>query len=437
MRVKGIMLEEIKFRLKGIWRFLTVIFRQFVEDECQATAAALTYQTLFAVVPLLTVTYALLNAFDAFGGMSSRLEEFLFVNIVPENVGMVQDYLRDFSAQAKSLSGPSLALLAITAFLMLFTIERTFNEIWRVREPRHGFQRFLMYWAVLSMSPFLIGMGFAISTYVMSLPFVSGVPDATRVLQYMPVLLSAALFTMIYLAVPNCVVSMRHAAVGGILVAIGFEMAKVGFATIMANSNFEVIYGTFAAVPLFLLWIYLSWTIVLIGAEIVKGLSVFRFRGDEKIESPMIQLLLILELFYQAHQRGETVREGDIRALSDRIDVAEWNEYKARLTELNLIKSLDKGGVVLSKDLKEVTVWDLYQQVPYDMPVTIGGEKSWEHDLAERLGKISGRGMDYLKMDLETLFRSEFADKHSLATEASQSDVSESGDKDKEKEKVA
>lgn len=401
---------SIRKFLDSIWRFAGQVLENYGRDSCQMTAAALTYQTLFAVVPLLTVTYSMFNAFEAFEGVAIMVEEFLFTNIVPENVGAVQQYLTSFSAQARSLSVASTLLLAITAFLMLFTIEKAFNEIWRVRDPRRGFQRFLMYWAILTLGPILIGFGFIISTYLASLPLISDVNKTTGMLQYVPVLLSGCLFTLIYVAVPNCNVRIRYAVIGGAVVAVGFEMAKGVFASIMAKSNFEVVYGTFAAVPLFLLWIYLSWTIVLIGAELVKGLSVFRFGGDEYVESPMAQLLLILEQFYLAHKRGDIVREDHIRDLSSRIDVSEWNDYKARLMDLNLIRPLDKGGLVLSRDLKEVSVWDLYQSVPFDMPVRMGGDKAWEHNLTERLNKISGRSMEYLKMDLETLFQSDEPD---------------------------
>ncbi len=398
------MIESAEHIVRGIGRFFVMLAREYLDDGCQSTAAALTYQTLFAVVPLLTVTYAMFNAFAAFEGLSVRLEAFIFENVVPENIGAVQEYLKSFSDQARSLSVPSLMLLGVTAFLMLFTIEKTFNEIWRVREPRHGFQRFLMYWALLTLGPILIGVGFVISTYVVSLPLISGVPGSSGMLKFVPVLMSAAMFTLIYLAVPNCVVSLRHAATGGIMVAIVFELAKVSFARIMAQSNFEVIYGTFAAVPLFLLWIYLSWTIVLVGAELVKALSVFRFDGWARIETPFVQLLLILEQFYLAHQRGDVVREVDIRKLSHRINVAEWNDLKAGLTELNLIKSIDNGGIVLCRDLAELSVWDLYQSVPFDLPCDIGGEKAWEKAFAEKLKKITGRNKEYLDMNLEALF---------------------------------
>jgi membrane protein len=387
----------------GLWRFARFIFREYIDDNCQGTAAALTYQTLFAVVPLLTVMYSMFNTFSAFTGVANDVESLIFANIVPENVAVVQQYLTGFSDQARSLSIPSLLLLGVTAFLMLFTIERTFNDIWRIREPRHGFQRFLMYWAILTLGPFLLGFGFVISTYVVSLPLVGGVTEI-GMLRYIPVLLSASLFTLLYLAVPNCVVPFRYGLTGGVLVAVAFEMAKVAFTKIMAGSNFEVIYGTFAAVPLFLLWIYLTWTIILVGAEIVKGLHSLRFKAQTHIESPLIQLLLILELYSRAHHEGRIVRDGDIRKLSDRVDISEWNDMKAKLVDLNLIRTLNKGGTVLTRNLRDVTVWDIYQHVPFDMPQTMSGQKAWETDLAQKLGKIMGCSQEYLQVDLETLF---------------------------------
>ncbi len=398
--------DKLMHVVQVVKQFGLMVGRQYADDSCQSTAAALTYQTLFAVVPLLTVTYAMFSVFSAFENQADRLQDLIFENIVPENVDMVREYLNSFSQQAQNLSIPSLVLLGITAFLMLYTIEKTFNEIWRVREPRAGYQRFLMYWALLTLGPLMIGIGFVISTYVVSLPLISDVTEGTRVLQYVPILMSASVFTLIYLTVPNCPVPVKHAVAGGVVVAAVFEFAKYSFARIMAGSNFEVIYGTFAAVPLFLLWIYVSWTIVLLGAEVVKGLSVFRFHGFDKIESPLVQLLLILELFYRAHERGEVVQERQVRQLSDRIDVADWNDLKATLMDLGLIKNIDDGGIVLSKDLKEVSVWELYDRVPFDMPRSAGGDTPWESTLRDKLNKITGRNEEYLRLSLEDLFQS-------------------------------
>ena len=381
------------------------VLKRYVDDGCQATAAGLTYQTLFAVVPLLTVMYAVLNAVEAFKDLSAEVEGFLFDNVVPENVVNLQDYLHDFSTQAQSLSVPSLAFLGITAFLMLFTIERTFNEIWRVREPRQGYQRFLMYWAVLSLGPILVGMGFLITTYLMALPLLSDVDQYTGALGYLPILLSAAMLTLVYVAVPNCAVSFKDAVVGGLLVAIAFEMAKYLFGFVMSRSSFEVIYGAFAAVPLFLLWIYVSWSIVLMGAELVKAWGVFRHDGGEQLEAPLFQIVVILELFFHAHQKGVVVREEDIRRCGARIDLEHWNDYRQRLIKLNLIRSVDKGGLVLSRDLSEISVWELYQGLGWPMPEVVKGESAWEVVLAADVQRINRHNQDLLKVDLESLFR--------------------------------
>jgi membrane protein len=387
-------------------QFIWYLGRQFYGDKCPTSAASLTYQSLFAVVPLLTVMYAMFNAIDAFSGVGSQVQAFLFENIIPENVSVVQSYLTSFSDQASALSGPSFLLLTVTAFLMLYTIEQIFNDIWDVREPRHGFQRFLMYWALLTLGPILLGLGFAITTYVLSIPVISGVTEVTGALRILPVLISVVLFTLIYVAVPNCRVPIPHAFVGGVLVAVVFELAKVMFAEIMSRSSFEVIYGAFAAVPLFLLWIYILWSILLMGAEFVKAISGFRVDNEGKAELPFVQVLLILDCFYRVHRRGGIVREADIRSLSPRVEYDRWHEYQALLADMNIIEVIDKDSMMLRQDLNEISVWQLFHQVPYQLPNEMHGSTAWELRLGEQFKGITGRNKESLGMDLESLFRS-------------------------------
>ena len=160
---------------RQIWAFFYLMSERFIEDSCRSTAAALTFQTLFAVVPLLTVMYTIFNAFEAFDGLSGTVQEFIFTNVVPENVAVVREYLDEFSTSATNLGVPSGILVSVTALLMLFTIERTFNDIWRVKEPRHGFQRFLVYWAILTLGPAVL----AITAYTLTLPLISDVTEIT------------------------------------------------------------------------------------------------------------------------------------------------------------------------------------------------------------------------------------------------------------------
>lgn len=398
-------LKEIIVNLRGI---LSWLGRNFVEDNCQSTAAALTYQTMFAVVPTLTVAFAMFETFAAFGGVSGRLEEFIFNNIVPETVGLVQQYLKEFSQQARNLSIPSLLLLAITAFLMLFTIERTFNDIWRVKEPRKGYQRFLVYWAILTLGPVCVGLGFAITTYVLSLPLVSDVADSPEILQLVPFALSTLMFTLVYVAVPNCGVPLRHGFIGGLIVALGFELAKFLFGLIMSRSNFQVIYGTFAAVPLFLLWVYISWTIVLLGAELVKAMGIYRASKSRKVEDRLVQILVILKAFQRAHEKGEVLQESEIEKFGSRINYEEWHEYRQKLIDLKLIHPVGRDGLMLSRDLRDITLWELYQWLSWPLPEKlVSAEGAWEKELSKRFQNLAERNQEVLSVDLESIFREE------------------------------
>lgn len=393
-------------QLKSLWSFLKLIFGNYREDGCQTTAAALTYQTLFAVVPFLTLTYTVLSAIQAFQGMEAELQRFLFENVVPENVAVVEGYLADFATQARQLSLPSFVVLAITAFLMMFTIEKSFNEIWRVREPRHGFQRILMYWAILTLGPPLVVIGLAITTYLVSLPLFSEDSGTYVLLQIVPLVLNALVFCLMYITIPNCMVPFRHAVTGGALVAILFELVKQLFGTVMSMTDLAVIYGTYTAVPLFLIWLYLSWAIVLFGAELTKSMGLFRSKHSAELEPPLIQLMIILEEFFRSHRAGEVVSERRMMELGNRVDLTAWHEYKSHLLSLGLIRSVEKGGLILSKDLNEVTFWSLYLASPWPLPARFSSAlEGWESEMSKTLNDIFESSQSRLELDLEKLFR--------------------------------
>jgi len=392
--------------IEAVWDFFKLLVKNYSEDGCQSTAAALTYQTLFAVVPLLTITYTVLAAFEALSGVGELLQNFVFENLVPDSVSVVQDYLQEFSSQARSLSGASLMVVAITAFMMMYTIEKSFNDIWRIQEPRQGFQRILMYWAILTLGPVLMFLGIAITTYLFTLPFITGVSGASKLLGIIPLMLNTAVFTLMYVAIPNCQVPLRHGLIAALVVAIGFELVKQLFGRVMAMADFAVIYGTFAAVPLFLLWLYLSWTIVLFGAELTKNMGLFRSQRSPQLEPPLIQILIVLHEFFRCHRAGEVVSDRTISSLSHRVDMQAWHDYKRRLLDLGLIRVVDKGGLVLSKDLNEVTLWSLYQDLPWPLPAgfTTTGE-GWEQLINEKLTKSFEERRLVFELDLEDLFR--------------------------------
>lgn len=231
---------------KPAFRFLAYLFRQFIANQGVLNASALTYTTLFAVVPLMTVSYAVLAAVPSFQGVGEELQSWVFSNFVPTTGAVVQDYLSNFANQARQLTAVGVAVLAVTAIMMMKNIEAAFNRVWRVSEPRKGLSSFLLYWAVLSLGPVLIGLGLGVTSYIASISVITEATELVgraRLLSILPMILSAAAFTLLYAAVPNCRVPIKNAFYGGLVVAILFETAKRGFALFVTQfPSYELIY---------------------------------------------------------------------------------------------------------------------------------------------------------------------------------------------------
>ncbi|WP_220812926.1 YihY family inner membrane protein [Pseudomonas paralcaligenes] len=350
------------------WRFL---FQRFLADRAINNAAALTYTTLFAVVPVMTVTFAMLSAVPAFQGTGEQIQSFIFHNFVPSSGETVQQYLREFTTQARHLTWAGVALLAVTAFFMLVTIEKTFNAIWRVRQPRRGISSFLLYWAILSLGPLLLGAGFAVTTYIASLSLLTG-PDALigarTLLRFAPLLFSTAAFTLIYSAVPNARVPLRHALIGGLFTSVLVEIAKKLFGLFVSFfPGYQLIYGAFATVPLFLLWVYLSWLIVLLGAELVCNLSSSRHWRRQALPRLLVAIG-VLRVFHDRQQRGRPVRHLDVQRAGWLLPQDEWQQVLDFLEREHLICRAIGGGWVLCRDLENYSLHRLLSHSPWPAP---------------------------------------------------------------------
>jgi membrane protein len=350
------------------WRFL---FQRFLADRGISSAAALTYTTLFAVVPLMTVTFVTLSAVPAFQGVGEQIQDFVFRNFVPTTGAAVQEYLKGFTVQARQLTWIGVLALAVTAFMMLVNIEQAFNTIWRVRKSRRGVSSFLLYWAILSLGPLLLGSGFAISTYLGSSALLSGphaLAGAKILLGFTPLLFSVAAFTLIYATVPNASVPLKHALLGGVFTAVLFEVAKAIFGLYVSFfPGYQLIYGAFATVPLFLLWLYLSWLIVLFGAELVCNLSAphhWRRRALPRL----LVVLGVLRVFYERQQRGLPVRLSSVQRVGWLLPGDEWLEIIDFLQSEQLICAIEGDAWVLSRDLSSYPLQQLLSRSPWPLP---------------------------------------------------------------------
>ena len=391
------------------WRFL---LQRFIADRGTSNAAALTYTTLFAVVPMMTVTFSMLSAIPAFQGTGEQIQSFIFRNFVPSAGEALQQYLRGFTSQARQLTWIGVAVLAVTAFWMLVTIEKTFNTIWRVRQPRRGVASFLLYWAILSLGPLLLGGGFAISTYVTSLSLISG-PDAllgmNALLQLMPVLTSVAAFTLLYATVPNAQVPLRHALIGGLFTAILFEVAKMLFGLyVRVFPGYQLIYGAFATVPLFLLWIYLSWLIVLFGAELVCNLG-FSQQWRSRAVPRLLMAIAVLRVFYERQQSGLKVRLRDVQRQGWLLAEHEWEEILVFLEQQKLVAPTSAGTWVLSRDLNHYSLHHLLSHSPWPLPraenLPEQLDEHWYPPLRSGLERLQEEQAGLFSTDLAQLFQ--------------------------------
>lgn len=358
--------------LKEFLRFCRHVYQNFMADGCRQHAGSLTYMTLFAIVPLMTVTYTMLSLIPTFQDVGGNIQTFLFDNLMPSASEQITGYLHEFSQQARKLTVVGVVFLAVTAYLMLKNIETTFNAIWHTHSNRKGLSSFLLYWAILSLGPLFIGLGFMISTYLLSIAVLVEEVDSTGIgrelLGLAPLLLQALTFTLIFAAVPNTRVPMKHAAIGGLLTAITFESAKKLFTVIVANTSYDFIYGAFAAVPLFLLWVYLCWMIILAGAEFVHSLSSYEPRNSRD-HHPLIVAVGLLDLFYQRHKVGKTVSDRDIQSTpwllgKQSLPARRWQSLRNTLLENSIIRVTDDGKYILGQDLHQLSLWQLANTIP-------------------------------------------------------------------------
>lgn len=257
-------------RWAQVWRGLA---RRFQEDRLGLTAASLTFTTLIALVPLLTVGLAVFTAFPKFAALQGALEAFLVRHLVPESIARpVLDALTGFAARASQLGALGLGTLVLTALALMLTIDRTLNALWRVRQPRPLAQRVLLYWALLTLGPLLLGGSLTLASWALSASkgWVGPLPGALAwAFEASPFVLLGVLAAGLFRLVPHAPVRWSDAAAGGLFVALGTELARRALGWyVAAVPAMDAVYGAFATLPILLLWIHLMWLVVLMGAVI-------------------------------------------------------------------------------------------------------------------------------------------------------------------------
>ncbi|HNE91365.1 MAG TPA: YihY family inner membrane protein, partial [Agitococcus sp.] len=296
--------------------------------------------------------------------------------------------------QASNLTVVGVFMLFVTAVMMLVTIEKAFNQIWKVKQPKQSVVGFLRYWAVLSLGPFLLGAGFAVSSYITSLRVFSDAEELVGMvfsgLQILPFVFTGLAFSLLYIAVPNCRVPVKAGFGAGFFAATLFELAKNLFTFFVADfSSYQLIYGAFAAFPLFLLWVYLSWMIILLGVEVCRALTFYK-EANKKNRHPVLALLDILQLFYLRQLEGRSVSDLEAMDILGKREVETWTQLADILLMQRFIQKTESGHYVLVRNLEKIDFWQFYQGLPWPLPQpkdldNLHDDDHWARALAPRL----------------------------------------------------
>ncbi|RYF23041.1 MAG: YihY family inner membrane protein [Comamonadaceae bacterium] len=327
------------------WRTTAHTLRErFREDRLGLTASSLTFTTLLALVPFVTVALAVFTAFPIFGEMQFVLQRWLVDSLVPDSISRpVLGYLTQFAAKASGLGVVGFSILLATALALILTIDRTLNNIWRVRRLRPLGQRVLIYWAAITLGPLVLAASLALTTSMASAAsrgIGETLPGSARFLfDSIEFIVLAAGMASLYRYVPNTQVSWRHAWAGGVFVSVGIELAKKVLGLYLASvPTYSVLYGTFATLPILLLWIYVAWVIVLLGAVVAAYLpsllaGVARRAGGQGWTFQLaVEVLQQLHLAQHAPQRGLTAPH---LAQLLRVDVLQLEPVLEALTALD------------------------------------------------------------------------------------------------------
>lgn len=365
--------KKLPFVEKKWFQFIVFVVKRFEADRCREQAGSLTYTTLFAVVPMLTVFLVIISSIKALEPARQQLQQLIYSNFLPKTTIAFDKALSAFTDKSSNLTAIGVLFLFVTTVMMLTSIETVFNRIWRVSETRGGIVGFMRYWTIISLGPILLGTAFVISSTVASMNILSNnfagyELNGAFILWLISFGLTVIGFFILYWTIPNRSVPVKAALIAGVFSAVVFELIKHLFGFAMSNfTSYEIVYGAFAAIPIFLLWIYLSWNIILLGVEISYALTAFNSGQDQK-RHPIIMLMDLLELFYQKQKKGESVSETEALQVLGRDEIGRLPAYMSLFEKQNLIKRTDDNEYVLVRNLAKVDFWSFYTQLPYPLP---------------------------------------------------------------------
>jgi membrane protein len=355
--------------MKTVWQiiyhFATFVARKFKHDKCTQMAASLTFDTLLSLVPLITIALTLFSAFPVFSDFSEQIRHFLLSNMLPETGGkLISYYVEQFAESASKLTAVGLIFLALTAMLVMVTIDNAFNTIWHVTKHRSLFKRIIVYWSVLTLAPLLIGASLSLTSWLvgLSIGYTKEAPIFGVVtLKVVPALLTTLAFSLLFKLMPNRHVPLNHAFIGGVVASVAFETMNRGFGIFIAHfSTYKLVYGAFASIPIFLLWIYLSWVTILFGALIAASLSRWQHRGAQQLNN-VTQFYFVVRMLGSMHAGLANGQLQSVASLSDAMMLAyeETEDLLEKLQRAKIVRQLSDTDWIMIRDAEHISLREL------------------------------------------------------------------------------
>ncbi len=397
-------------RMHSFARFLA---KRFLDDNLFQAAAALAYTTIFALVPLAIVVFGVLSAFPVFEEWSDALTEYVFSNFVPTAASALKENIGSFLDNAGKLTVAGVVALVVSLLITLNSVESTFNRIWRVPSARPQIGRFLVYWTVLTLGSLMAAASFALSAWILALPVFStdeGRWLSSLSLRMTPFLIELGVITAIFRVVPHRSVEWRHAFAGALIAALLLEAIKWGLGVYFSSfDSYQRLYGALAALPILLLWIYLCWVVVLLGASFASAVSAFRYQPVAMrlpLGYELYGLLRLLGRFAQARKRGEGLHTAQILELEPLLTDNLLQDFLSQLGTIGLVVRAEGGEWLLARDLDCLTLGELYEACQMRIPVAEAHLPCRD----DELGVAAMAVLDELRIPLRDLLKRNAAD---------------------------
>ncbi|MDX8394164.1 MAG: YihY family inner membrane protein [Mariprofundales bacterium] len=358
--------------------FFARIGNRFLADRCILEASALAYATLLAIVPLAALGFSMFATFSAYDGLMEHVQSIMLDYLAPASREAFAKYLQQIPSKMGALSVFGIIGLLVTSIALINAMEAAFNRIWRVDQSRSLVARFMAFWTMLTLAPLLFGVSISITSYFTAMPLVSNVTSAASSVAgarfFVPWLMSSLALSAAYLWLPNTSVSWRAASIASFMAGALFEFSKNAFGYYVAHvANYEQVYGALGTLPIFLLWLFVIWVIVLLGAEIAYCLQHKHF--SEKSSIPLSTSLYsahrLMMAAATASDKGELLTISAAQAhLENDLNIS---EEQIRLLLIHLQKQgllhhiydeqhhdLQQEGWLLARSATHCTLWDIY-----------------------------------------------------------------------------